>query len=175
MAAGSRGLHPSQWTGDLGRQITADYRRKHPLPRIVALRLLGATTPGSGIVLKITAFLSHSSVRTLILEIDQSGRIVQHDRGSLEILASPGESLLGAHLSDLVAGATPAGSPLKGLLDAARSGREATAVLALRTRQDDPVDAVVSIQPMRGSGDSLSALVIMRMPPPPTSSSSIPR
>jgi len=110
--------------------------------------------------------LSHSSVRTLILEIDQSGRIVQHDRSSLETLASPGASLLGAHLSDLVEGSATAGSPLKGLLDAARSGREATAVLALRTRQDDPVDAVVSIQPMRGKGDSLSALVIMRMPPP---------
>jgi serine phosphatase RsbU (regulator of sigma subunit) len=110
--------------------------------------------------------MSHSSVRTLILEIDQSGRIVQHDRSSLEILASSGESLLGVHLRDLVAGPAAATSPLKGLLDAARSGREATAVLAVRTRQDDPVDAVVSMQPMRGNGDSLSALVIMRMPPP---------
>src|SRR5262249_55754155 len=129
-----------------------------------------ALTPGDsariGYRFGITALLSHSSVRTLILEIDQSGRIVQHDRSSLETLASPGASLLGAHLSDLVEGSATAGSPLKGLLDPARSGREATAVLALGTRQDDPVDAVVSIQPMRGKGDSLSALVIMRMPPP---------
>ena len=58
------------------------------------------------------------------------------------------------------------GSPLQGLLDAARSGREATAVLTLRTGRSDPVDAVVSIQPMRGSDDVITALVIMRMPPP---------
>jgi GAF domain-containing protein len=115
---------------------------------------------------KITALLSHTSVRTLILGIDQSGRIIQHDRNSQELLAPPGESLLGANLSDLVTAPAEAGASLKGLLDAARSGREATAVLALRTRRYDPVDAVVSIQPMRGDNDSISALVIMRMPPP---------
>jgi serine phosphatase RsbU (regulator of sigma subunit) len=104
-------------------------------------------------------------VRTLILGIDQSGRIIQHDRGALEVLAPPGEALLGAHLSDLVAAPPAAGSPLAGLLDAARSGREATAMLALRTRRSDPVDAVVSIQPMRGSDESISALVILRLPP----------
>ena len=38
-------------------------------------------------------------MRTLIIGIDQSGRIIQHDRSSLEILAPPGEALLGAHLS----------------------------------------------------------------------------
>jgi serine phosphatase RsbU (regulator of sigma subunit) len=105
-------------------------------------------------------------VRTLIIGIDQSGRIIQHDRSSLEILAPPGEALLGAHLSDLVTVAEEGDSPLTGLLDAARSGREATAVLALRTRRFDAVDAVVSIQPMRGCDDSTSALVIIRMPPP---------
>jgi serine phosphatase RsbU (regulator of sigma subunit) len=105
-------------------------------------------------------------VRTLILGIDQSGRIIQHDRSSLETLAPPGDSLLGTHLSDLVAAPAAADSPLPGLLDAARSGREATAVLTLRTRRSDPIDAVVSIQPMRGSDDSITALVIIRMPPP---------
>jgi serine phosphatase RsbU (regulator of sigma subunit) len=105
-------------------------------------------------------------VRTLIVGIDQSGRIVQHDRSSLETLASSGDSLLGAHLNDLVTTPDATGSPLNGLLDAARSGREATAVLTFRTRRLDPVDAVVSIQPMRGSDDSISALVIIRMPPP---------
>jgi serine phosphatase RsbU (regulator of sigma subunit) len=101
----------------------------------------------------------------MILGIDQSGRIVQHDRNSQEILAPPGESLLGAHLRDLVT--TPgAGSPLTGLLDAARTSREATAVLTLRTRRFDPIDAVVTIQPMRGEDGSVSALVIVRMPPP---------
>ncbi len=115
---------------------------------------------------KITALLSHTSVRTLILGIDQSGRIIQHDRNAQELLAPPGESLLGANLSDLVTAPAEAGASLKGLLDAARNGREATAVLALRTRRYDPVNAVVSIQPMRGDNDSISALVIMRMPPP---------
>jgi hypothetical protein len=105
-------------------------------------------------------------VRTLIVGIDQSGRIVQHDRSSLETLAPAGDSLLGAHLNDLVTAPDATGSPLNGLLDAARSGREATAVLTFRTRRLDPVDAVVSIQPMRGSDDSISALVIIRMPPP---------
>ena len=115
---------------------------------------------------EITALLSHTSARTLIIGIDQAGRINQHDRSSLEILALPGEALLGAHLSDLVTAPVEPGSPLQGLLDAARSGREATAVLTLRTGRSDPVDAVVSIQPMRGSDDVISALVIMRMPPP---------
>ncbi len=115
---------------------------------------------------EITALLSHTSARTLIIGIDQAGRINQHDRSSLEILAPPGEALIGAHLSDLVTAPAEPGSPLQGLLDAARSGREATAVLTLRTGRSDPVDAVVSIQPMRGSDDVISALVIMRMPPP---------
>ena len=115
---------------------------------------------------EITALLSHTSGRTLIIGIDQAGRINQHDRSSLEILAPPGEALIGAHLSDLVTAPAEPGSPLQGLLDAARSGREATAVLTLRTGRSDPVDAVVSIQPMRGSDDVISALVIMRMPPP---------
>jgi len=105
-------------------------------------------------------------VRTLIVGIDQSGRIIQHDRSSLEVLAPPGKFLLGAHLNDLVTAPKATGSPLTGLLAAARNGREATAMLAFRTRRDEPVDAVVSIQPMRGSGDAISALVIIRMPPP---------
>ncbi|HEY6279765.1 MAG TPA: SpoIIE family protein phosphatase [Streptosporangiaceae bacterium] len=56
--------------------------------------------------------------------------------------------------------------PLSGLLEAAHAGREATAVITVRTRRFDPVDAVVTIQPMRGNDQSISALVIMRMPPP---------
>jgi len=59
-------------------------------------------------------------VRTLIVGIDQSGRIIQHDRSSLEVLAPPGKFLLGAQLDDLVAAPKAAGSPLTGLLAAAR-------------------------------------------------------
>ena len=39
-------------------------------------------------------------------------------------------------------------------------------MLTVRTRRFDPVDAVVTMQPMRGSENSISALVILRMPPP---------
>jgi serine phosphatase RsbU (regulator of sigma subunit) len=102
----------------------------------------------------------------LILGIDQTGRIVQHDRNSLEILAPPDGVLLGAHLGDLVTAPALTGEPLAGLLEAARSGREATAVLTVRTRRYDPIDAVVTMQPMRGVNDSIAALVILRMPPP---------
>ncbi len=86
----------------------------------------------SGIVSKITALLSHTSVRTLIVGIDQSGRIIQHDRSSLETLAPSGESLLGAHLNDLVTAPKAAGSTVNGLLDAARSGREAATTASAR-------------------------------------------
>jgi serine phosphatase RsbU (regulator of sigma subunit) len=102
----------------------------------------------------------------LILGIDQTGRIIQHDRNSLEILAPPEGVLLGAHLSDLVTAPALTGAVLTGLLEAARSGREATAVLTVRTRRYDPIDAVVTMQPMRGEDDSITALVILRMPPP---------
>jgi serine phosphatase RsbU (regulator of sigma subunit) len=110
--------------------------------------------------------LSHTSVRTLILGIDPAGRIVQHDRNSAEILAPTKGPLLGTELSDLVVGTAAAGLPLTSLLDAAKSGREATAVLTLRAQRGDPIDAVVTVQPMRGSNGSSAALAIVRMPPP---------
>jgi len=117
-------------------------------------------------VVEITALLSNTSVRTLILGIDQSGRIVQHDRNAPEILEHDSESLAGTPLSELVAGATGPGSPVEGLLEAARAGREATAVLAVRVRRAGPQDAVTSVQPMQGDDTALAALVILRMPPP---------
>ena len=43
-----------------------------------------------------------ASVRTIILGIDHSGRIVQHDRQAPAVLGRPAEKLLGASLSDLV-------------------------------------------------------------------------
>ena len=148
-----------------GRHQCAIARRTSLSPNWVPA-IIRSHQGGIGYRSKITALLSHTSARTLIIGVDQSGRINQHDRSSLEVLAPPGEALIGAHLSELVTAPAAPGSPLQGLLDAARSGREATAVLTLRTRSSDPVDAVVSIQPMRGSDDVISALVIMRMPPP---------
>ena len=48
-----------------------------------------------------------SSVRTIILGIDHSGRIVQHDRNAPAVLARPADQLLGASLSDLLSGDGP--------------------------------------------------------------------
>src|SRR5215472_660868 len=116
---------------------------------------------------KITTLLSHTSVRTLILGVDQAGRIVQHDRNAQEILASTGGTLLGTHLSDLVVETPIPGMPLSSLLEAAKAGREATAVLTLKSQRSGPIDTVVTLQPMRGNTDGCpSALAILRMPPP---------
>jgi hypothetical protein len=104
-------------------------------------------------------------VRTLILGIDPAGRIVWHDRNAQEMLDPPGGALLGAPLGDLVMGG--AAGTLSGLLDAGRSGREATAVLTLRAQRSDPIDAVVTVQAIDGY-DGRSALAIVRIPPPST-------
>jgi serine phosphatase RsbU (regulator of sigma subunit) len=115
----------------------------------------------------ITTLLSHTSVRTLILGVDQAGRIVQHDRNAQEILAPTGGTLLGTHLSDLVVETPVPSMPLTSLLEAAKAGREATAVLTLRSQRSSPIDTVVTLQPMRGGTDGCpSALAILRMPPP---------
>ena len=116
---------------------------------------------------KITALLSNVSVRTLILGIDEDGRIIQHDRNAPEILPLSPDSLVGAHLGDLVAGRSTAEPALTQLLDAVRAGREATAVLPINTREGRRVETVASVQPMLGDGVSpgLTALAVLRMPP----------
>ena len=70
---------------------------------------------------KITALLSNVSVRTLILGIDEDGRIIQHDRNAPEILPLDPDSLVGAHLGDLVAGRSTAEPALTQLLDAVKA------------------------------------------------------
>jgi serine phosphatase RsbU (regulator of sigma subunit)/anti-sigma regulatory factor (Ser/Thr protein kinase) len=116
---------------------------------------------------KITALLSNVSVRTLILGIDEDGRIIQHDRNAPEILPLDPDSLVGAHLGDLVAGRSTAEPALTQLLDAVKAGREATAVLPISTREGRRVETVASVQPMLGNGSSpgLTALAVLRMPP----------
>ena len=57
--------------------------------------------------------------------------------------------------------------PLSSLLEAAKGGREATAVLTLRSQRSSPIDTVVTLQPMRGGDNGCpTALAILRMPPP---------
>src|SRR5580658_3013235 len=43
------------------------------------------------------------SVRTLILGIDRTGQIVQHDRTAPKVLARSGDDLIGVHLTDITA------------------------------------------------------------------------
>jgi len=109
-------------------------------------------------------------VRTLILGIDTAGRVVQYDRNAAEVLSPADGKLIGTHLSDLVVGAAAGGVPLSRLLDAAKAGRDATAVLQLRGEGGTTIDSVVTVQPMRGKNrrsGSMAALAIMRMAPPP--------
>jgi serine phosphatase RsbU (regulator of sigma subunit) len=117
-------------------------------------------------VQNVTALTSSTSVRTLILGIDPAGRIVWYERNVQEMLDPPGGALLGAPLEDLVVGGA-AGTRLSGLLDALRSGREATTVLTLRGQRSDPIDAVVTVQAVDGH-DGRSALVMVRLPPAST-------
>jgi hypothetical protein len=116
-----------------------------------------------------------ASVRTLILGIDYDGRIVQHDRNAALILARPADELLGAQLIDLTAGAqgnshtarsADSVAAVSGLLEAIRSDREGSAMLAIETRDGHQADAVVTVYPMRAGDTSLVALAILRIPVP---------
>jgi Stage II sporulation protein E (SpoIIE)/Histidine kinase-like ATPase domain len=119
-----------------------------------------------------------SSVRTLILGIDNNGRVVQHDRNAPRILARDAAELLGAQLSDLTVaadggqgssqGSRPVDSAaaVSGLLEAIRSDREGSAMLTIETRDGYPAEAVVTVHPMRADGTSLAALALIRIPAP---------
>jgi serine phosphatase RsbU (regulator of sigma subunit) len=61
-----------------------------------------------GMTVDSSAPPQNSSVRTIILGIDHSGRIVQHDRNAPAVLARPADQLLGATLSDLLTPDGPA-------------------------------------------------------------------
>ena len=120
----------------------------------------------AGITTEISALLSNTSARTLILGIDKAGRIIQHDRNAADILAYPRDGLLGVEFGNLIVGPSPPAAALDGLLSAALADREGTAVLTLRTGKGDVVDSVVTIQPMRSTDPHLAALAVLRFPPP---------
>ena len=120
-----------------------------------------------------------SSVRTIILGIDHSGRIVQHDRIAPAVLDRPADQLLGASLSDLVtdSGSSDQADPdrpradagedtVTALLDAIRSDREGTGMLSIRTGAECKSDAVVTVHPMRGGDTNVAALALLRIPAP---------
>ncbi len=136
----------------------------------------------------------NTSMRTVILGIDKSGTIVQHDRTAPTILARPGD-LLGVHLSDITSeahgahgGGEAVGSvahlngsgggrhsadkdkdPVAPLLDAVKNDKEASSMLTITTAEGITTEAVVSIRPMRGAGETgLAALVTLQIPAPIT-------
>jgi serine phosphatase RsbU (regulator of sigma subunit) len=119
----------------------------------------------SGIAADITALLSSTSTRTLIVGIDKTGRILQHDRAAGEMLAEAPGSLLGVELGTIVTGSAY-GNGLQSLIDAACSDREGTAVLTVKTANGNSADAVVTVQPVRSADTRLLAQVILRIAPP---------
>ena len=122
---------------------------------------------------------ANPSVRTLILGIDDSGQIVQHDRTAPHVLSRSSDDLLGAHLSDLTIDVPgfPAGmgtgrsgetnkDAIGALLDTIRADREGSAVLTITTGNDYPTEAVVTVRPMRAEDSTLAALAILNIPAP---------
>ncbi len=130
-----------------------------------------------------------SSVRTVILGIDHSGRIVQHDRNAPNVLSRPADQLAGTSLGELVAdsaadsgdsadakgaangsSAGPSGEEaIKTLLDAIGSDREGMATLPIRTGADCKSEAVVTVHPMSGGDggeNNVAAFAVLRIPAP---------
>ncbi|HEX3514162.1 MAG TPA: SpoIIE family protein phosphatase [Trebonia sp.] len=110
----------------------------------------------------------NTSVRTLILGIDRSGRIVQHDRTAPKILARSTDELLGVHLSDITANPSDRFTDISinMLLDALRSEREGNVVLSIALAGGLSADAVVTAKPMQTGSSDVAAFVIMQIPIP---------
>jgi serine phosphatase RsbU (regulator of sigma subunit)/anti-sigma regulatory factor (Ser/Thr protein kinase) len=120
----------------------------------------------SAVAAEVSALLSNTSARTLILGIDKVGRVRQHDRVAGDVLAESPGTLIGTELVSLLAGpADAAAVTLQGLIDSAISDRESTAMLSFRTASGTTADAVVTVQPVRSDDPELAAQVIMRIAP----------
>ena len=121
----------------------------------------------SVVAAEVSAVLSNTSTRTLILGIDKAGQIRQHDRGAGDVLATEPSELIGTDLGTLLAAPDgPSAKVLQSLIDGACSDREGTTVLSFRTANGATADAVVTIQPIRSADPELVAQVIMRIAPP---------
>jgi hypothetical protein len=95
------------------------------------------------------------SVRTLILGIDRTGQIVQHDRTAPKILAPSGDDLIGVHLTDITATPAKDGGPpvspdkasvlvVSSLLEAIKSDREANDMLSIALADGTVASTVVT-------------------------------
>jgi len=136
----------------------------------------------TGMTVDSSAPPQSASVRTIILGIDHSGRIVQHDRQAPAVLGRPAEKLLGASLSDLVIDPSPAengdsngvvpppasagDNVVQSLLDALKADREGTGMLSIRTESGDNLDAIVTVHPMKAGDANVAALALLRIPSP---------
>src|ERR1700760_1135421 len=81
----------------------------------------------TGMTVDSSAPPQNASVRTIILGIDHSGRIVQHDRNAPTVLGRPAEKLLGSSLSDLLLDPSPPEDIEAKGADAKRAGSNGTA------------------------------------------------
>jgi len=105
------------------------------------------------------------SVRSLVLGIDHSGRIVQHDRTAPQVLARPaGQELLGTQLADLVKENGRGTGTVANLLEAIKADREGRAVLSIDTALEAAAEAIVTVRPMRAEGSALAALAMLQIP-----------
>ncbi len=121
----------------------------------------------SAVAAEVSAVLANTSTRTLILGIDKTGQIRQHDRGAGDVLAAEPGTLIGTELSTLLAVPEgPSAKVLQSLIDGACSDREGTTVLSFRTANGATAEAVVTVQPIRSADPELAAQVIMRIAPP---------
>src|SRR5215467_11730557 len=126
----------------------------------------GSGQVASAMAAEMSAVQASTSAQTLTLGIDGDGKILQHDRGAGELLASRPGSLLGSDLRSLIVGPGDPAEALNSLIDAIKGDREATTVLTIRTASRSDVDAVVSAEPIRSNDPELLAQVILRIPPP---------
>jgi serine phosphatase RsbU (regulator of sigma subunit)/anti-sigma regulatory factor (Ser/Thr protein kinase) len=121
----------------------------------------------SAVAAEVSAVLTNTSTRTLLLGIDKTGRIRQHDRAAGDVLAGEPGALIGTDLATLLAAPDgPAAGQLQSLIDGACSNREGTSVLAFRTANDSRAEAVITVQPIRSLDPELAAQVIIRIAPP---------
>src|SRR6201996_1200663 len=92
--------------GIRGSKVSSVPRAPIFRPRREPAQPAGETPTGeqfvtSGMTVDSSAPPQNASVRTIILGIDHSGRIVQHDRNAPTLRALPADNLVGACLSDL--------------------------------------------------------------------------
>jgi serine phosphatase RsbU (regulator of sigma subunit)/anti-sigma regulatory factor (Ser/Thr protein kinase) len=121
----------------------------------------------SAVAAEVSAVLANTSTRTLILGIDKTGQIRQHDRGAGDVLATEPGELIGTELGTLLAVPDgPNAKVLQSLIDGACSDREGITVLSFRTANGATADAIVTVQPIRSADPELVGQVIMRIAPP---------